>query len=248
MYQRDMDEHLKKCALTLIDCTCSQQIQRSNMETHLKNDCPKADIECKFCGHQIRREFMKCHYGIETDVDLEQTFSEQFHGKCPASAPEDTFHGKCPASAPEDTFHGKCPEYEIDCPYKRYGCTDKIKRKDRNTHLISKAVDHMKLRIRPEQTIELKLVVGGTQHITILETPYLVSSNLEYSSTSIHLTNLSSKSTLLNFAIKINNETKQVTSLFNSSNKVTIYSSFHYCNKIGDPITSYLTNIEQWID
>lgn len=53
-------EHLKMCPMVPIECeACNVELKRGELDTHLKNDCPEAEVECTYsdqgCPKRVRR-------------------------------------------------------------------------------------------------------------------------------------------------------------------------------------------------
>jgi len=52
-------EHLKSCSMVPIEChACEVELRRGDLQTHLREDCPEAEIECSYadqgCPTRVR--------------------------------------------------------------------------------------------------------------------------------------------------------------------------------------------------
>ena len=130
----ELKNHLKVCDIKPVTCSlgCSKQLEKKNMEVHMKYLCRLRKIPCKYCEKQVVSNEMSKHHEVCPKMSI----------PCP---------NKC-LSAREITRekmkeHIKvCPNQLVSCKYNKFGCNEKdMKRKDYEQHLSSAMELHLHL-------------------------------------------------------------------------------------------------------
>lgn len=239
LYGYEEKNHLVECKHNYIKCTnsdCKEIMHGSKLTNHL-NECPFTIVECE-CEESMMRKEMKEH--IDT--------------KCPYALIECKLCKiKMKRNLVDKHLNKSCSEVEVDCPYKRYGCDVKIKRKDVETHFNQDLVKHWNLRLRRSNPVLLSMHVYGNatenaceQKIEILGVPYLVTNyrNLSTLQLSISFENLGDRSTMLRFSLNVDGTEYWQAGQFNPGERKHTFSIPKYH---GGTIHTHLNNIEEWI-
>ena len=159
---RELDEHLQKCPKMKVSCDllgCDTKITREEMELHLKHDCGMVKETCKLgCGMELTRIELVIH---EKDncinriircehCSIEVIFSDNSkHLKeCPLLKVT-CYQCSVEKYRKDMTQHSEddCPENKLDCPFVKYKCLSRIKRKDIDKHLEEKETKHLGLKL-----------------------------------------------------------------------------------------------------
>ena len=124
---RSLDDHLTTCGYTLLRCPnkCmenNKEVQRlrSNLDCHLKNECPNRQYQCPHCKATGR------HCDITT-THLDTCSKVQV--TCPNTG--------CKALVPRcdlPDHQSKCQFEKVQCKYAEIGCKEKLTRKDLEQH------------------------------------------------------------------------------------------------------------------
>ena len=155
-----LNGHLEKCPKMKVSCSlCGTKIRRDKMGRHLKYDCGMVQETCKLgCGVELTRNKLEIHEKencIQRKIRCEYcsihlTFCEysQHLKECPK------MKVLCDLCSVEKyrkdmTQHliDDCPEKMIDCPFVKYKCLVRIKRKDIDKHLEEKETKHFRLKL-----------------------------------------------------------------------------------------------------
>ena len=124
-----LDTHLNvetgDCEYVDIECPekCGQQIQKCQLDTHVANECPKRDFNCKYCGFKATYEVvcgqhmqvcesypLSCPNGPKCDVGVLERFSLEEHLKV-------------------------CRVQVVECDFSYAGCNKKLPRQDMEKHV-----------------------------------------------------------------------------------------------------------------
>ena len=154
------NEHLNKCPKMKVPCDlCDTQITREDMPQHLKYDCGIVQEACKLgCGLKISRNELKIHEKDtcvqreiaceHCDISLKFIYWSRHLEECP------NVKVTCELCSEEKyrkdmTEHLKdyCPEKMLECPFVKYKCITRIRRKDMDNHLEEKETKHLGLKL-----------------------------------------------------------------------------------------------------
>ena len=158
----ELDGHLKKCPKMKVSCIlagCGTKITREEMELHLKHDCGMVQEMCKLgCGVEQTRNEHRIHEKencVQRKVQCE-------HCSIEVAFCDNSKHLKeCPLVKltcyqcgiekyrKDMTRHFKddCPEEMIYCPFVKYKCLVRMKRKYIAKHLEEKEIKHLGLKL-----------------------------------------------------------------------------------------------------
>ena len=124
------ERRLNGCQFYKIHCLyCNELVRRSKVNDHQCNVCPKRPFTCKYCKHKSNYEDIKKNH--------EATCGE-FRIACPKGCGQKIFR--------KDAKTHKCPEDIIDCISKYAGCTEKVKRKNLESHIKLNKTTHKCMR------------------------------------------------------------------------------------------------------
>ena len=142
-----LEAHVATCEFTLLPCPkeCKDDkneilhFMRKDLDTHLENDCPNRDHECKYCGE-------KGTYAHITQVH--DKVCELKILPCP---------NKCTKTMQrqdiEKHVHSECEDAVIACDYRIIGCDTELKRKDMAAHEQEDKL-HLNMAIKAVQTLQ----------------------------------------------------------------------------------------------
>ena len=155
-----LNGHLEKCPKMKVSCSlCGTKIRRDKMGRHLEYDCGMVQDTCKLgCGVELTRNKLEIHEKencIQRKIrckycSIDVTFCDNSkHLKeCPLVTVT------CDLCSVEKyrkdmTQHliDDCPEKMIDCPFVKYKCLARIKRKYIDKHLEEKETKHLELKL-----------------------------------------------------------------------------------------------------
>ena len=159
---RELDRHLKKCPKMKVSCIlvgCGTKITREEMELHLKHDCGMVQEMCKLgCGVELTRVELVIHEKencpqrqVKCDNCDEIFKSLELNGhleKCPKMkvscdlCSEEKYRKDMTQHLEDD-----CPEKMVYCPFVKYKCLARMKRKDIAKHLEEKEIKHLGLKL-----------------------------------------------------------------------------------------------------
>ena len=160
MISGELTKHLGKCPKIKVSCNlCGEVMASENMEIHLKHDCVMRQETCQLgCGMTQTRNELKIHE-IYTCVQRKIACK---HCSTSLKFCDYSRHlEECPKVKvtcdlcniekyrKDMTEHLKdyCPENEIECPFVKYKCMTRIKRKDMDNHLEQKETKHLGLKL-----------------------------------------------------------------------------------------------------
>ena len=159
---RELDGHLKKCPKMKVSCIlvgCGTKITREDMELHLVYDCGMVQETCKLgCGVELTRDELRIHEKdncaqrkIQCEYcSIEVTFCDNSEHlkECPLVTVT-CYQCGIEKYRKDMTKHFKddCPEKMLDCPFVKYKCLTRMKRKDIDKHLEEKETEHLELKL-----------------------------------------------------------------------------------------------------
>ena len=130
--RKEMERHLKHdCCMIQEMCKlgCGVRLTRNELSIHVKDNCVQREIQCEHCFISVKfcdcsKHFKECLY-VELPCDL-----------CGVEKCRKDMAGH---------IKDDCPENDIDCPFVRYKCLTRIKRKDIDKYLEEKETRHLGL-------------------------------------------------------------------------------------------------------
>ena len=164
-----LDQHLSnglvggECQYVAVACPnlCGGRVQRSDLEGHKVNDCPKRQFACTHCAYEATY----------------QEISEDHWPKC----------SKYPLECPNDCGEGSierqhlpnhlevCPLQLIDCEFDYAGCKEKAQRQKMQSHVDSSVKAHLQMVARHAK-IQEKQIEALTAQVHLLVTALQCSS------------------------------------------------------------------------
>ena len=154
------NEHLDECPKMKVSCDlCGTKIPREEMEQHLKHDCGMVQETCKLgCGMELTRDELRIHEKencVQRIIQCEHCFIDLIFCDNPKHL------GECPEMKvlcdlcgvekyrKDMTQHleDDCPVKMLDCPFVKYKCLARMKRKDIDKHLEEKETKHLGLKL-----------------------------------------------------------------------------------------------------
>ena len=137
------DKQLDGCPYTNIPCVyCSKRFQRSTIEIHQSNECPKRPFSCRYC-----KDYNSTH---EDMIEKHWPECGSFPVQCPKTCSDVTMERRNLKSH----IDNDCPLTIVHCEFKHIGCAVRLSRKRLPNHLKEGVVAHMSLQNR--QLMELK--------------------------------------------------------------------------------------------
>merc|ERR1712228_64848 len=137
----DFNTHIQSCPLQTVRCEyCSLSMKRKELRIHYL-DCPLFIMQCMYCKVSIVRKELRSHYE-----------------KCPS------FPMQC-EQCNESVLRGnlvnhlknECKETLIECAFKRFGCMEKVRRKNEKKHIEENTFAHMSLMANHQTKLEKKV-------------------------------------------------------------------------------------------
>ena len=158
----ELNSHYDVCPKMEVSCDlvgCDKKITREEMKLHLKYDCGMVQETCKLgCGEELTRNKLRIHEKEncpQRKIRCEYCFIEVLFcdkSKHLKECPE--MKVLCDLCSVEKyrkdmTQHleDDCPEKMLDCPFVKYKCLARMKRKDIAKHLEEKETKHLGLKI-----------------------------------------------------------------------------------------------------
>ncbi|KAL9976073.1 hypothetical protein ACROYT_G013320 [Oculina patagonica] len=127
---RHAEEHQKACPYEEERCTdCGTDIQRRNLETHCKEECPERMVECTFCHDNYRFARKEIH--------------EICCNRFPIICTNNCGALRIPREEMDSHISNHCPLTEVTCPYAKAGCPFKDKRAHLNRHMETSVDNHL---------------------------------------------------------------------------------------------------------
>ena len=112
---------------------CGTIFKRIDMEAHHNLECINRNVECEFCEENMRA----------CDLILHQDVCIKFPLKCSNWCGETTERMNM-QSHMEDI----CPNTVLQCDYHKYGCSEMVERKHRDSHYSDNKVTHIEMEMR----------------------------------------------------------------------------------------------------
>ena len=125
-----VDKHLNvnamegECQYVSVSCpkNCGGQFQRNILDGHLKIECPKRQVRCKYCTFTA---------AYDTVVNEHLPQCPKFPEPCPNRCEQ----GKVQRCNLERHLATECPLELVACEFSHAGCTEKVPRKDLARHI-----------------------------------------------------------------------------------------------------------------
>ena len=116
-----VEEHLNVCPEFVLQCqnSCDIILPRKELEEHLKHLCTKRIVDCEHCHLSLMYKNLSQHY----DVCLE------FQLSCPNKC--DVIVKRKQLNTHIDT---DCLNTVVDCPYRKFGCEQEVKKSELEDH------------------------------------------------------------------------------------------------------------------
>ena len=127
------DDHKRgKCLFEDVPCSkgCGTLVLRSNLQSHISNDCRLRSLFCKFCHQEGTHEHITTDHCRECD---------EYPIQCPNQCRETV------AKKSIEAHLSECPMQEIECRYNAFGCTAGIKRGEADEHETEHKDYHLRL-------------------------------------------------------------------------------------------------------
>ena len=157
-----LNRHHDECPKMEVSCDlvgCDTKITREEIELHLKHDCVMVQEMCKLgCGVELTRDKLGIHEKdncvqrkIQCEhcsIDLIFCDNSKHLEKCPEMKVLCGLCGveKCRKDMIQH-FKDDCPEKMLVCPFVKYKCLTRMKRKDIDKHLEEKETKHLGLKL-----------------------------------------------------------------------------------------------------
>ena len=165
----EMSKHLDKCPKMKVSCElkCGRSINREDVTQHLEQECGMKQERCSLeCGLIVKRDEARTHVMdkcLRRKIPCEHCqqkfkFCEmpKHHKECPKA--KVSCELKCGRSINREDMaqhvEQDCVETEVECPFVRYKCETKLKRKHVNRHLAEKETTHLGLRLTALEEFE----------------------------------------------------------------------------------------------
>ena len=158
----ELNDHYDVCPKMEVSCDlvgCDTKITREKMELHLKHDCGMVQEMCKLgCGMELTRDELRIHEKencVQRIIRCEYCFidlifrdNSKHLKECPKMKVSCELCGE-EKYRKDMTQHleDDCPEKMLDCPFVKYKCLERIKRKDIDKHLEEKETKHLGLKL-----------------------------------------------------------------------------------------------------
>ena len=130
----DMSQHLTECPRVKVSCelNCGIEVTRGGQNMHMKNTCTQRKIPCDHCFRNFKY------------FDMSQHLKE-----CPRIKLSCELKCGVVMCREDMTQHLEehCPEKEIACPFAKYNCKVRIKRKGMSKHLEKKKIEHTEMKL-----------------------------------------------------------------------------------------------------
>ncbi|KAG5279106.1 hypothetical protein AALO_G00106150 [Alosa alosa] len=140
-----LQEHLKCCEYESVQCSnygCTEVMQRKDLKEHQKSGCVFRLELCTHCKKPFPLGQLKKH---------EQAICPEGEVECP---------NKCVQRIKRNKLHehaDQCPEEEIDCSYRKYGCSTRAKRALVQVHESTEFNHHVLLVLESNSMLEKKV-------------------------------------------------------------------------------------------
>ena len=175
----DIFEHLKECPKMEVSCNlCGTKITRENMELHLRCVCGMVQEKCTLgCGMELTRDKLRIH---ENENCVQRIIRCEHCCICVIFCDNSKHLKECPEMKvscelcsvdkyrKDMTQHleDDCPENMLDCPFVKYKCLTRMKRKDIDKHLEEKETKHLGLKLTAMEDLINKQYKEMTREIS----------------------------------------------------------------------------------
>ena len=144
-------KQLEGCLFCQVKCIhCSKLFQRSSIEIHQNDQCPKRPFSCQYCKDYtssyktvVTKHWPVCRY-----------YPVQCLIKCGKMVERQNL---------EQHINSDCPLTVTDCDFKNIGCDVRLSRKDMPAHLNDCAVKHVSLQVAHYKQTETRLEEDNKQ-------------------------------------------------------------------------------------
>ena len=142
----EYDGHLslannKGCSYVLLDCPndCKAKVFRGEMETHIREKCPKRVVSCEWC--KLEGEYQLV---VGDHVKTCPSFPLPCPLGCGAELTRKDLKPHC----------STCPLVPIPCPFRGLGCKTMVCRKDLDKHIETSTPQHMTVLAESHMTLQ----------------------------------------------------------------------------------------------
>ena len=132
LIRNEIESHIQnECPNTLFNCEnkCGLKIKRSGKQNHCKNECPNRKIHCKHCSVII----------LYKEITTHNEICHEFPLLCPLGCLKVIFRKELKSHIEND-----CHNTLVECPYKKMGCEDVMKRCEKMEHEKISESKHLK--------------------------------------------------------------------------------------------------------
>ena len=157
----ELNEHFEKCPKMKVSCElkCGATMCREDMEQHLYHHCGMVQDTCNLgCGVELTRDELRIHEKdtcVQRIIRCEHCFAYIRFWNNPKHLTEcPRVRVPCQLCSVEiyrediaEHIEKYCPEEMIECPFVKYKCMTRIKRKDMDKHLEEKETKHLGLKL-----------------------------------------------------------------------------------------------------
>ena len=156
----DVENHLSSdngCSFHVVECgnKCGHKEKRATVKKHMTNECRLRREKCKYCL------LISTHEEV-TGAHLEEcpNYPLNCPNRCGAG-------GITRSTVP--AHREVCPLQQVECEYKRFGCTVVLLRKDIAEHLKTSVESHLQLTKRRVEEMEERAETEKIEHQTMRE-------------------------------------------------------------------------------
>ena len=233
----EVEEHLIVCDKVVVKCTnaCDVILPRCELKLHLTSFCVKRPVICEHCIQYFMYKELTNHYLTCLEYQM----------PCPFNCSVDLKRKLL-----DSHLELECPNKVVECPYKKYGCGQKVLRRDLEEHKKINQIQHLEstsiFAIREmEQLKQTNLQLTET-NMQLTET------NMQLTETNMQLTETNMQLTERNMQItKMNRQLSQrVTTLENevdmSSYPIILCDEIAIPTYIIDPSITTVTKKVDW--
>ena len=157
----ELNEHFEKCPKMKVSCElkCGATMCREDMEQHLYHHCGMVQDTCNLgCGVELTRDELRIHEKdtcVQRIIRCEHCFAyirfwnnPKHLTECPrVRVPCELCSVEIYREDIAEHIEKYCPEEMIECPFVKYKCMTRIKRKDMDKHLEEKETKHLGLKL-----------------------------------------------------------------------------------------------------
>ena len=166
----ELDGHFEKCPKMKVSCglKCGLVMCREDMEQHLKRDCGMVREKCRLgCGVVLTRNELRIHVKDtcvqriirceHCSISVKLCDKPKHLEKCPrVRVPCELCSVETRRDAMTKHLSDDCKEKVLECPFVKYKCMTRIKRKDIDKHLEEKETKHLGLKLTAMEELIIK--------------------------------------------------------------------------------------------